>query len=70
VAGKPLQPGAHYKLATKQFLAEGKDGYDCLVVSGAAGCRESALPACWASAGGEWGGRVQRIGLACLLGQC
>lgn len=31
--GEPLDPDARYSLATKAYLAEGKDGYDCLDAS-------------------------------------
>lgn len=31
VGSEPLDSGRTYKVATKQYLVEGKDGYDCLV---------------------------------------
>jgi hypothetical protein len=34
VGGAPLEPGRGYRLATKAYLTEGKDGYDCLKVGG------------------------------------
>lgn len=36
VGGAPLSPGATYRLATKEYLADGKDGYNVLEVGGAA----------------------------------
>ena len=33
VGGAPVQLAQRYKLATKAYLADGKDGYDCLEVS-------------------------------------
>jgi 5'-nucleotidase len=32
VGGDPLSPSATYRLATKEYLADGKDGYGCLEV--------------------------------------
>jgi hypothetical protein len=37
VGGAPLELQRSYRLATKAYLTEGKDGFDCLKVSGGRG---------------------------------